>query len=239
MKRARNRVSRLFTVAVLLLASCGRSAPNQSSSSTPAATSAPSTVTGAKSRYTAEIWVDNWYSLYINDELVAQDREPLTQERSFNADTIQFSATRPFTIALVTRDYTEGSSGLEYIGTSRQQMGDGGFIAQITDESTGEKIAVSDETWKYLVIESAPLNQSCVEDVDPNSTCKWSSTPEPTGWRDLAYNDAAWSQAKVFSASQVRPKGGYDEVAWDQRAALLWSTDLLVDNAILWRKIVS
>ena len=75
---------------------------------------------------------------------------------SFNAETITFDASYPLTIALVSKDYVEGDSGLEYIGTARQQMGDGGIIAQITDTTSGDVVATTSSAWKGLIIFRAP-----------------------------------------------------------------------------------
>jgi hypothetical protein len=48
------------------------------------------------------------------------------------------------------RDFTENSSGLEYIGKQNQQIGDGGAIAQIRDLSTNKIIAATDTTGRFL-----------------------------------------------------------------------------------------
>ena len=93
---------------------------------------------GATSQFVAEVWADNWFALYVNGELVGEDSTPITTERSFNAETITFTAAYPLTIGIEAKDFKETDSGLEYIGERNQQMGDGGIIAQITDLSTGQ-----------------------------------------------------------------------------------------------------
>ena len=117
--------------------------------------------------FTAEVWADNWFALYANGELVGEDSVSITTERSFNAEIISFEASYPLTIALEAKDYIETDSGLEYIGEANQQMGDGGIIAQITDETTGEVVAVTSSAWAALVVHQAPLNAGCVDDVGP------------------------------------------------------------------------
>ena len=47
------------------------------------------------SEFVAEVWADNWFALYVNGELVGEDSTPITTERSFNAETITFTATYP------------------------------------------------------------------------------------------------------------------------------------------------
>jgi len=78
--------------------------------------------------FSADVRADNWFEMRINGKLVAEDSVPITTERSFNAESFTFEAERPFLIALVAKDFKENDTGLEYIRTNRQQMGDGGVI---------------------------------------------------------------------------------------------------------------
>lgn len=191
-----------------------------------------------KSTFTAQVWADNWFALYANGRKVGEDSVPITTERSFNAETITFTATYPLTIGIMGKDYMENASGLEYIGTSRQQMGDGGLIAQIRDNRTGRIIAVTDGTWKALVLQSAPLNPACVTSGNPLVDCTASTNAEPANWASSSTSAKAWPNASVYTAQQVRPKEGYDTIQWDQAARLIWSGDLLRDNTILFRTTV-
>ncbi|MGL4744732.1 MAG: hypothetical protein ACRCXL_10160, partial [Dermatophilaceae bacterium] len=61
----------------------------------------------AEGTFTAEVWADNWFALYVNGELVGEDSVPITTERSFNAETVTFTASYPFTLAIEAKDYTE------------------------------------------------------------------------------------------------------------------------------------
>jgi len=193
----------------------------------------------AQSTFTAEVWADNWFSLYINGKLVGQDSVAITTERSFNSDRITFTASYPFTIAMVTKDFKQNDTGLEYIGTDRQQMGDGGFVAQFTDTATGQIVAYTDNTWRGLVIHQAPINTSCEKSTQPETDCQTVSTAEPTGWTLAAFNDSAWSAASKYSKEQVGVKDGYNDVSWSPRAQLIWTSDLEIDNTILWRHVVT
>jgi hypothetical protein len=236
----------LALVSVLLLGACSDS---ESSSPTTAATTATTATTatsataaadaGAAVTFTAEVWADNWFSLYVNGEPVGEDSVPITTERSFNAETITFTATYPLTIAMVTKDFKEDDSGLEYIGTDRQQMGDGGFIAQITDTSTGTVVTTTTSAWRGLVIHRAPLNADCVTAADPITACEHEVLPEPDGWTTPGFDDSDWTAATVYTAAEVGAKDGYDTISWSPSAALIWSGDLKVDNTILWRTTVA
>ncbi len=197
------------------------------------------TARGATVTFRADVWADNWFSLYVNGELVGEDSVPITTERSFNAESITFEAKYPLTVAMVTKDFRETDSGLEYIGTDRQQMGDGGFIAQFTDLSTGAIVATTTSDWRLLVIQRAPLNVECVDSSDPETECEFEAIDEPAGWIDSSFDDTGWAAPTVYTEDAVGAKDGYATVSWDPAAQLLWSSDLQVDNVILWRVTVS
>ena len=189
--------------------------------------------------FSADIWADNWFSMYVNGKLVGQDSVPITTTKSFNKETITFSASYPLTIAFVAKDYVENASGLEYIGTSNQQIGDGGFSAQIIEKGSQRIVAVTDKSWKSLVVAKAPLNPECVTSKNPLSSCRFYETKFPTNWNQASFKDASWSYATEFTRDAVGVKGGYLEIAWDPSASLIWSKDLKLDNTILLRKIVN
>lgn len=139
-----------------------------------------------------------------------------------------FDATAPFTIAIEARDFKETDSGIEYIGQPNQQMGDGGLIAQVTDTTTGEVVAVTDADWSVLVVQRAPLNPECVDDPDPDSTCESEAIDLPDGWADPGFDDTARDSATVWDEAAVDPKDGYFDIAWDDDARFVWGADLEV-----------
>ncbi len=143
----------------------------------------------------AEVWADNWFAFYVNGELVGEDSTPITTERSFNSETIVFTAAYPLTIGIVAKDFKETNSGLEYIGERNQQMGDGGIIAQITDVGTGKVVAVTNGSWQLMVIHRAPLNPECEKAADPNTACRFESTEAPPGWTGADFDAGTWSPA--------------------------------------------
>jgi hypothetical protein len=191
------------------------------------------------SSFTAEVWADNWFSLYVNGTLVGEDSVPITTERSFNAETITFNATYPLTIAMITKDYKANDTGLEYIGTDRQQMGDGGFIAQIKDLTTGKLVATTNDSWRGLVIHQAPTNKECAKSATATTACKSVIGTEPAEWTAATFDASQWSPATVYTEAEVGPKDGYTTITWDLSAKLIWSSDLLSDNTILWRTTVA
>ena len=185
--------------------------------------------------FSADIWADNWFALYVNGVKVAQDPVPLTTTKSFNKVSVKFTAKYPLTIALIGKDYVENQSGLEYIGSSQQQIGDAGIIAQIHEKASGKLVAATSKAWKSYVTFRAPLNPECVTSVSPLSECKSSSKALPTGWTLSTYKDSGWQAPGEYSESAVGVKDGYSQVKWDPRAHLIWSSSLTLDNTVLFR----
>jgi len=186
----------------------------------------------------ADVWADNWFALYLDASLLKEDSVAYNTEQSFNKESFTFTANLPAQVSVIVKDFKENDSGLEYIGRSRQQMGDGGFSAQFRDADSGELIAVSDETWRCKSIHRAPLNKSCERSADPLQDCETEIAPEPEGWMSVEFDDSDWPNAVVHSAGAVRPHGGYASVAWDPGAKLLWADDLEIDNTILCRVVL-
>lgn len=204
-----------------------------------AAEDASDASSGVSSTFEIEVWADNWMAVYVNGELIGEDSVPITTERSFNAERFGFEASYPFVVGIEAKDFKESDSGIEYIGLPKQQMGDGGLIAQITDTVTGEVVAVTNDGWSMLVVHRAPLNTDCERDPDPDSTCEFEITETPVGWSGVDYDAGGWISATEWTADYVGPKDGYDEISWDSAAQLVWGPDLKVDNTVLLRTEVS
>lgn len=209
----------LFAIAFLLCAGC-------------------TTTKSQSPGVTAEIWVDNWFAMYVNGENVLEDSVPITTERSFNAETITLTTSLPMTVAFILKDFKENDSGLESIGTNRQQMGDGGMIAQFRDSMTGKVIAATDKSMRCMVIHRAPVDRSCAKEKNPvagEGACGFIETVIPKNWTAPDFDDSGWPAAVEHSVREVRPKGGYDTIHWDDSAKLVWSNDLVQDNTVLCR----
>ena len=190
-------------------------------------------------RFRAEVCADNWFSFSLGEQTVFEDSVPITAERSFNKEVFGFDGDFPLVLNFVVKDYTANDSGLEYIGTARQQMGDGGFIAQIKDTTTGRYVAVTNGAWKCLVVHRAPLDTSCEKSATPEADCKATIDTEPDGWKTATFDTSAWPAATEYSAATVDAKFGYDEVTWDASARLIWSSSLKQDNTLLCKLVVA
>jgi hypothetical protein len=197
---------------------------------------APNSVATAKLHtFTAEIWADNWFALYVNGKKVGEDSIPFATEKSFNGDEITFKASYPLTIGIIARDYVENGSGLEYIGRPNQQIGDGGIIAQIRDTSSGQVVTATNKSWKVFITNTAPLNVECVKSSNPLKDCKSIATKAPSSWYSSTYKDSAWKYATEFTPAEVGVKDGYFKFSWSDSSSLVWSSDLKLDNTILLR----
>lgn len=236
-----------FLVIILLLTGCTTSpkvdsdGPDVDASDQGHTTTLPdsssedaSIVTGGDSvELVAEVWADNWFAMYVGEELVGEDSVPITTERSFNAEVFSFKATYPLRLNVIARDFKENDSGLEYIGKPNQQMGDGGLIVQVREKSSGALVVVTDATWRCLPIHRAPLNKECERSSSPETECLSEIIEEPVGWKTASFDSSAWPQAVVHSKEAVGPKDGYDEITWDATASLIWGADLETDNTLL------
>jgi hypothetical protein len=245
----------LFSLTILLmiiaLSACRGAPPPppdsnnapQNPAPDPASTTLPNVSSGDGDLHIkAEVWADNWFAFYSGDQLIREDSVPITTERSFNSETFTFNASYPVVLNFIAKDFKENDSGLEYIGTNRQQMGDGGLIAQFTNVDTGQLIAVTDSTWTCTVIHEAPLDTSCENESNPvagEGSCGFTSLEEPIGWKDASFDSSTWNNASIYTAGQVGPKEGYDQISWDPSAQFIWGPDLETDNTILCRLVIA
>jgi len=198
------------------------------------------TITG-EHKLKLEAWADNWFAAYIGEELLIEDSVPITTERSFNAESIAFSADYPIQLNLILKDFKQNDSGLEYIGARNQQMGDGGFILQITDTDTNKVVAVSNNSWKCEVLHRAPLDKLCEGESNPitgQGACTFMSKEAPENWLQSNFDDSSWPNATEHSVASVGPKDGYYEINWDENAQIIWGEDLETDNTLICRTTI-
>ncbi len=187
--------------------------------------------------FKADVWADNWFALYAKGSKVGEDRISIATERSFNAESFTFQAERPFTLAIIAKDFKENDTGLEYIGTRKQQMGDGGLILQIKN-AAGDIVAVSNSDWRCKVIHNAPSDKSCAKERTPRvgqGACGFEASTPPRGWTANYFDDSDWPYATEYQKRDVRPKGGYTKISWDRAAEFIWGPDLETNNTMLCR----
>jgi len=140
------------------------------------------------------------------------------------------------------KDYKEDDTGLEYINTNRQQMGDGGFIMQITDLNTNKIVAVSNDEFKCKVINIAPLDKSCLTTSNPVAgvaPCTFTNEEEPTNWKSANFDTSNWIDTTIHSTASVDPKIGYKNTTWDSSAEFIWGPDLETNNTVLCKVTIN
>ncbi|MDX2060924.1 MAG: hypothetical protein SFV24_24145 [Gemmatimonadales bacterium] len=163
----------------------------------------------------ATIYADNWFSLYVNGELVAVDSISFLPHNVVEVDLLP---SYPMTIAVMARDNADPETGMEYANTN---IGDGGFILKLGDGT------VTDARWKAKAFSRGPIGGDTqkprVEDE-----------PIPADWFEPSFDDSAWPQASEYTEQEVGPKETfYDH---DFRGAhFIWSDDLALDNTVLFR----
>jgi len=124
-----------------------------------------------------------------------------------------------------------------------QQMGDGGFIMQLTDTDTGKIAAVSGTALKCLVIHKAPANKSCASQLNPTTAANSCGLPtiiaEPSNWKSSGFDTTGWTTPTTYTTTQVGVKEGYYDIVWQPSARLIWGSDLQVDNTLLCKVTVN
>lgn len=90
---------RLITVGcvVVLLGCSGTATELDASTAEDAATREDAAIADAggssgETTYRAEVWADNWSSMYVDGVLVMEDSVSITTERSFNEEVFTFEA---------------------------------------------------------------------------------------------------------------------------------------------------
>lgn len=160
------------------------------------------------------VYADNWFVLYINGRLAAVDSIPFTPHNVISVDILP---EYPMTIAVLAKDNADPKTGLEY----GDHIGDGGFIIKFGDGT------VSNASWKAKSFFRGPL------DGDVRNP-KAEHTPLPDKWWAVDFDDHAWGNATEFSEKRVNPKEPFYETDFKD-AKFIWSTDLDLDNTVIFR----
>ena len=160
------------------------------------------------------VYADNWFVLYINGKLTAVDSIDFIPHNVVSVDILP---EYPMTIAVMAKDNANPKTGLEY----GNHIGDGGFILKFADGT------VSDAKWKAKNFFKGPLNRDA-------QAPKVEHTPIPTNWFSIDFDDHAWSNATEFTERRVNPKESFYQADF-KGAKFIWSDDLELDNAVIFR----
>lgn len=163
----------------------------------------------------ANLYADNWFKLYINDNLVAVDSISFIPHNVVSVDILP---EYPMTIAVMAKDNADKNTGLEYNNTN---LGDGGFILKFGDGT------VTNASWKAKSYFHGPIDGNL---EDP----KTKHEAIPDDWFSVAFDDKAWSNAVEHTEEAVGPKAPFYENDFDG-AKWIWTKDLALDNTVIFR----
>lgn len=163
---------------------------------------------------TLNAYADNWCAIFINGKLVAADSIDFLPH---NQISVKILPEYPMTIAVLAKDNADPATGLEY----GSQIGDAGFILKLGDGT------VTNGGWKAKAFFTGPLNSMVTQP-------QVARLPLPERWYARDLDDSAWDFATEYAASRVGPDGDY--VAADfTGAAFIWTSDLNLDNTVVFR----
>lgn len=160
------------------------------------------------------VYADNWFSLFINGELVAVDSVKFTPHNVVSLDILP---EYPMTIAVIAKDNADLKTGMEY----GDHIGDGGFTIKFSDGT------VSNATWRAKSFFKGPLNH---DSANP----KVEHTPIPDGWWKPEFDDSTWKNATEYTEERVNPKEPYFNADFEG-AKWIWTEDLDLDNTVIFR----
>ena len=210
---------------------------------------------GGIEEFTAYIFADNYFELYVNGTLLAIDEVPFTQ---FNSNVVRFSANRPVTVAVMMVDWEENLGlGSENNRGKAFHPGDGGLVTHI-QAANGETVLITDDSWQAQTFYTSPLNDRSCLVVDgqtrDSSACSEDGVDEatgfsaahwavPTDWMMPSFDDSIWPAAVTFSNDTVGVNNKkaftnfediFDTPGAD--AEFIWSSNLVLDNLVLLRR---
>lgn len=212
---------------------------------------------GGAEEFTAYIFADNYFELYVNGNLIAVDPVPFTP---FNANVVKFSADRPVSLAVKGVDWEENLGlGSEAGRGVAYHPGDAGIVMHIQD-SQGDTAAITDASWRAQTFYTSPLtDRDCLvadKQLRDSSACDTSGATDgssfsaafwdiPERWMQPDFDDSAWPSAVTFTNDTVgvnnKPAytnftGLFDTNGAD--AQFIWSSNLVLDNLVLLRATI-
>lgn len=208
--------------------------------------------------YTAYIFADNYFELYVNGIPVGKDKVTFTQ---FNSSIVRFKVNSPFTMAMLLVDWEENLGlGTELNGAAPYHPGDGGLVF-VVKNANNQIIAVSNNNWKAQTFYTSPIQDlTCPSESGTlRLTANCSTADAPNGENHYAlhweipanvmssnFDDSNWPNANVYSNATVgvNNKPAYTNFAdiFDNSsndAQFIWSSNLILDNQVIVRYTVN
>lgn len=207
--------------------------------------------------FTAYIFGDNYFEMYVNGVPVGKDKVPFT---SFNSSVIRFKVNKPFTIAMKLVDWEEHLGlGTEKSRASDFHAGDGGMVAVIKDVSE-HIVAITNENWKAQTFYTSPVKDlSCVSEKGSlrlSENCDQTDSDDatsfyglhweiPSGWQKADFDDTEWPNATTYTNDTIgvdnkKAYTNFTDIFDDpvDDARFIWSTNVVLDNEVIVRYTV-
>jgi hypothetical protein len=206
---------------------------------------------------TGYIFADNYFELYINGVAVGKDAIPFTD---FNSHIVKFKVSMPFTIAMKLVDWEERLGlGCEKNNLKKYHPGDGGMVAVFKNEA-GNVVCKTDADWKAQTFYIAPIKDyGCITEngtTRNSSDCNTTDVRNgagyaalhwkvPVDWMNENFDHSSWPNASTYSNSTIGIDGksaftNFTNIFDDSNndAQFIWSTNVILDNEVIVRKIV-
>ncbi len=195
---------------------------------------------------TGYIFADNYFELFINGKLVGVDAVPFTP---FNSNIVKFKVKKPYDIAIKAVDWEENSGlGSERNRGKKYHPGDGGLIASFSDGT------ITNSHWKAQTFYTSPIyDLSCVEEVGNEritKDCSTSGSNEYVETYSLHWDiPLSWESNEEYLSWPKSVQYTEDEIGVDNKkaymnfqeqfsgsgASFIWSSNLVLDNLVLFR----
>lgn len=195
---------------------------------------------------TGYIFADNYFELFINGKLVGVDAVPFTP---FNSNIVKFKVKKPYDIAIKAVDWEENSGlGSERNRGKKYHPGDGGLIASFSDGT------ITNSHWKAQTFYTSPIyDLSCVEEVGNEritKDCSTSGSNEYVETYSLHWDiPLSWESNEDYLSWPKSVQYTEDEIGVDNKkaymnfqeqfsgsgASFIWSSNLVLDNLVLFR----
>ena len=195
---------------------------------------------------TGYIFADNYFELFINGKLVGVDAVPFTP---FNSNIVKFKVKKPYDIAIKAVDWEENSGlGSERNRGKKYHPGDGGLIASFSDGT------ITNSDWKAQTFYTSPIyDLSCVKEVGNEritKDCNISGSNEYIETYSLHWDiPLSWESNEEYLSWPKSLQYTEDEIGVDNKkaymnfqeqfsgsgASFIWSSNVVLDNLVLFR----
>ena len=195
---------------------------------------------------TGYIFADNYFELFINGKLVGVDAVPFTP---FNSNIVKFKVKKPYDIAIKAVDWEENSGlGSERNRGKKYFPGDGGLIASFSDGT------ITNSDWKAQTFYTSPIyDLSCVKEVGNEritKDCNISGSNDYVETYSLHWDiPLSWESNEEYLSWPKSLQYSEDEIGVDNKkaymnfqeqfsgsgASFIWSSNLVLDNLVLFR----